>query len=102
MEPALSESLMEAMLSSGNVREAWRRVKSNGGAAGVDGTTVGEFVAKIRSSWVGIREYASTRESGGFKNSSFAAILKRGTHSAVAAILALQALPGETVLPRKH
>jgi RNA-directed DNA polymerase len=56
MEPALSESLMEAVLSSGNVREAWRRVKSNGGAAGVDGTTVDEFVVKIRSSWEGIRE----------------------------------------------
>lgn len=56
MEPALSESLMEAMLSSGNVRQAWQRVKSNGGAAGVDGVTVDEFVGHIRTSWKGICE----------------------------------------------
>ena len=56
MEPALNGNLMEAVLSSGNVREAWQRVKLNGGAAGVDGTTIDEFVAKIRSSWEGIRE----------------------------------------------
>jgi RNA-directed DNA polymerase len=56
MEIALSESLMEAVLASGNVREAWQRVKSNGGAAGVDGATVDEFIAKIRPSWEGIRE----------------------------------------------
>ena len=46
MEPALSESLMEAVLASGNVREAWQRVKSNGGSAGIDGTAVDEFIDK--------------------------------------------------------
>jgi RNA-directed DNA polymerase len=56
MKPALSESLMEAVLASENVRQAWKRVKSNGGAAGVDGITVDEFVETIRTSWAGIRE----------------------------------------------
>lgn len=56
MEPALSESLMEAVLASKNVRQAWKRVKSNGGAAGVDGITVDEFVGHVRSSWAGTRE----------------------------------------------
>jgi len=51
MDPALSESLMEAVFASENVRQAWKRVKSNGGAAGVDGVTVDEFVDHVRNSW---------------------------------------------------
>jgi RNA-directed DNA polymerase len=55
MEPALNESLMEAVVASANVRTAWQRVKSNGGAAGVDGVTVEQFVEQVRPAWENIR-----------------------------------------------
>ncbi len=55
-QPALNENLMEEILSSENVRNAWKRVKSNGGAAGVDGRSIDAFLEYSRSHWEGIRE----------------------------------------------
>jgi RNA-directed DNA polymerase len=51
MQPALNENLMEAVVASANVRTAWKRVKSNGGAAGIDGVTVDTFVEQVRPHW---------------------------------------------------
>lgn len=35
--------LFEQVLSSGNLRNAWKRVKQNKGAAGVDGLTIEDY-----------------------------------------------------------
>lgn len=56
MEPALNEHLLERILASPNVRDAWKRVKSNGGAPGVDGMEIDEFLSRSRKMWSGICE----------------------------------------------
>ncbi len=52
---ASSEDLLERILSPENLRQAWSRVKANGGAAGVDGMTVTQFPAFARQYWEEIR-----------------------------------------------
>jgi RNA-directed DNA polymerase len=47
--------MMEQVLRSENLREAWRRVKANAGAAGMDGMTVKDFPAFARKHWPRIR-----------------------------------------------
>ena len=48
IDPALSEDLMERVLASENLRQAWRQVKANQGAPGGDGMTIEEFPAFAR------------------------------------------------------
>ena len=48
--------LMEEVLRGENLRAAYRRVVRNGGAAGVDGVTVGELESHCREHWPQIRE----------------------------------------------
>ena len=55
-QPALHETLMEAVLSSANVKRAWRRVKSNRGAPGIDGMHIDDFPAYAREHWPAIRQ----------------------------------------------
>jgi len=47
--------MMEQVLAPENLRAAWQRVKSNAGAPGIDGMTVGEFPAFCREHWPRIR-----------------------------------------------
>jgi RNA-directed DNA polymerase len=47
--------MMEQILAPENVRRAWRRVKSNAGAPGIDGMTVEAFPAFCREHWHRIR-----------------------------------------------
>ena len=54
--PALHETLMEAVLSSANVKQAWLRVKSNRGAPGIDGMPINDFPAYAREHWPAIRQ----------------------------------------------
>ena len=51
----LNEGLMEQMLESENLRIAWKAVKSNKGAAGIDGIGVNEFIDHIRPYWENVR-----------------------------------------------
>jgi len=50
-----NEHLLEQVLSRENMRFAWKRVKANKGAPGVDGITIKEFPAHIRDKWDTIR-----------------------------------------------
>src|SRR5215831_11971363 len=51
MEPALSDDLMERVLATENLRQAWRQVKANQGAPGVEGMTIEAFPAFAREHW---------------------------------------------------
>lgn len=43
--------MMEQVLALENLRKAWRRVKANAGAPGIDGMTVEDFPKSIREHW---------------------------------------------------
>jgi len=56
MDPALRDDLLERMLAPENLRKAWRQVKANHGAPGVDGMTIEDFPAFAREHWPSIRQ----------------------------------------------
>ena len=49
------KTMMEQVLAPENLRAAWRRVKANAGAPGIDGMTVEAFPAFGREHWPRIR-----------------------------------------------
>jgi len=56
-EPALKVSLMAQVLARENLQHAWRQVKANHGAPGVDGMTVEQFPVFVKSpQWATVRE----------------------------------------------
>ena len=55
-QPDPNEHLLERIFSRRNMRKAWKRVKANKGAAGVDGISVEEFPEWLHDRWEGIRE----------------------------------------------
>jgi RNA-directed DNA polymerase len=50
------EKLMEEVVESKNLREAYRKVVGNQGAAGVDGMTVEELKPYLKTEWPKIKE----------------------------------------------
>jgi RNA-directed DNA polymerase len=54
--PDPNDHLLERILSRENMLKAWKRVKANKGAAGVDGMSVGAFPEFARQNWDKIRE----------------------------------------------
>ena len=55
-QPALHDNLMERVLDRANLQRAWKQVKANGGAPGIDGMTVDEFPVFARAHWPAIRQ----------------------------------------------
>jgi RNA-directed DNA polymerase len=58
-QPALSslnDDLMEQVVDSANMERAWKQVRANRGAAGIDGITIAEFPDFIRPRWPQVRQ----------------------------------------------
>ena len=56
MQPALHEDLMARVVARANRQQAWKRVKANKGAPGVDGMPIEDFAAFARLHWTNIRQ----------------------------------------------
>jgi RNA-directed DNA polymerase len=55
-QPYPNDHLYERIFFSNNVKSAWKRVKSNKGAAGVDSVSIEAFPGLFRDQWGNIRE----------------------------------------------
>ncbi len=51
-----NEYLLERILSNENIGMAWKRVKANHGAPGIDGISIEQFPDHTRPLWPQIRE----------------------------------------------
>jgi RNA-directed DNA polymerase len=56
VQPALETNLMEQVLSRENLHRAWKQVKSNQGAPGIDGMALDDFATYARQHWDKVRE----------------------------------------------
>lgn len=54
MLPTPSINLLEQVLSTDNLNRAWKRVRANKGAAGIDGLTIARFVAHFKAHGEGL------------------------------------------------
>jgi RNA-directed DNA polymerase len=55
-EVKVNSELLENVLASDNLVQAWKRVKANKGAPGIDGMTIEDFLVHARTHWPAIRE----------------------------------------------
>lgn len=55
-QPALQEDLIERVLDPENLQRAWKRVKANRGAPGIDGMPVEDFPAFAGEHWPEVRQ----------------------------------------------
>lgn len=60
-KPAFSNDLFERVLHRDNLSRAWKRVRSNKGAAGIDGMTIDDFPAWAHSgNWIKVTDALAT------------------------------------------
>ena len=52
----VTTELLTEVLASDNLAQAWKRVKSNKGAPGIDGMTIEDFPDHARAHWSEIRQ----------------------------------------------
>lgn len=55
MFPALESNLLERILAPENLQTAWKQVRGNKGAAGVDGVTIEDYPKWIKPRWAKLR-----------------------------------------------
>lgn len=61
------QGLLEQVLARENMQRAWKRVKANDGAAGVDGLNISQTQEYLKQVWPGIRQQL---EEGTYRPSS--------------------------------
>jgi len=95
------DDLFEQVLSSANLTDAWKQVRSNGGAAGVDGMEIGDFPAFARVHWETIaaklregiydpspvRRVLIPKDRGRFRALGIPTVLDRVIQQAIAQVL---------------
>jgi len=101
-KPAFSIDLLEQVLSSENLQAAWKRVRANKGAAGVDGMTIDEFPAWVKQgNWIKVTTALETgqycpspvrrieidKPDGGKRQLGIPAITDRVIQQAIAQVL---------------
>jgi RNA-directed DNA polymerase len=59
LDEATTQELLQAVLASDNLALAWKRVKANKGAPGIDGMTIEVFPAHARTHWPAVRQQIS-------------------------------------------
>jgi RNA-directed DNA polymerase len=55
-QPALHENLMEQVVDRSNMQRAWKQVKANKGAPGIDGMRIEDFLTFAKENWTTIRQ----------------------------------------------
>ena len=55
-QPTLHDDLMERVLERGNMQRAWKQVKANQGAPGIDGMRIEDFTEFAHTRWTDIRQ----------------------------------------------
>lgn len=55
-QPALSDDLLEQILTRSNLQRAWEQVRANKGAPGIDQMSLDDFPAWAREHWAGVKE----------------------------------------------
>lgn len=100
-KPALNETLMELVMSKGNVHNAWKQVKANAGGPGIDGISVEQFLKRIGPRWdkikhavlkgyyvpAPVRRVEIPKKSGGTRKLGVPTVLDRVIQQALAQVL---------------